>query len=68
MNEKLKDITIDLLLDGVKKKIDNVKEKYKWQELFVSTGSFFVNNPDTLKMFEQDLFSVFSQENLKQMA
>ena len=68
MNEKLKDITIDLLLDGVKKKIDNVKEKHKWQELFVSTGSFFVNNPDTLKVFEQDLFSVFSEENLKQMA
>ena len=41
MNEKLKNTTIDLLLDGVKKKIDNVKENYKWQELFISTGPFF---------------------------
>ena len=53
MNEKLKDTTIDLLLDGVKTKIEDVKENYKWQELFVSTGSFCVNNPDTLTMFEQ---------------
>lgn len=68
MNEKLKDTTIDLLLDGVKTKIEDVKENYKWQELFVSTGSFCVNNPDTLTMFEQDLFLVFSKDNLKQMA
>lgn len=68
MNEKLKDTTIDLLLDGVKTKIEDVKENYKWQKLFVSTGSFCVNNPDTLTMFEQDLFLVFSKDNLKQMA
>ena len=28
MNEKLKDTTIDLLLDGVKTKIEDVKENY----------------------------------------
>lgn len=68
MNEKLKDTTIDLLLDGVKKKIENVKENYKWQELFVSTGSFFVNNSDSLIAFERDLFVVFSEANLRKMA
>ena len=68
MNEKLKDTTIDLLLGGVKKKIDNVKENYKWQELFISTGSFFVNNSDTLTAFEKDLFAVFSEDNLRKMA
>ncbi len=68
MNEKLKDTTIDLLLDGVKKKIDDVKENYKWQELFVSTGSFFTNNTDTLIKFEQDLCLAFSKDNLRQMA
>ena len=65
---KLKDTTIDLLLDGVKKKIDDVKENYKWQELFVSTGSFFTNNTDTLIKFEQDLCLAFSKDNLRQMA
>lgn len=29
MGDKLKGATIDLLLDGVKKKIDNVKKNYK---------------------------------------
>ena len=40
MNETLKDGTIDLLLDGVKKKIDSVKENFKWKRLFVDTGDF----------------------------
>lgn len=53
MGDNIKGATIDLLLDGVKKKIDNAKENHKWQELFVNTGSFFVNNPDTLTEFER---------------
>ena len=48
MKEKIKDTVVDLLLDGVKDKLDSVKENYKWQKLFVSTGDFFVNNPDVL--------------------
>lgn len=58
MNETLKDGTIDLLLDGVKKKIDSVKENFKWKRLFVDTGDFFINNPDMLREFENDLYSV----------
>lgn len=68
MNDKLKDTMIDLLLGGVKKKVDDAKKHYKWQELFISTGTFFINNADTLKTFEQDLFSVFSEDNLKLIA
>ena len=68
MGDNIKGATIDLLLDGVKKKIDNAKENHKWQELFVNTGSFFVNNPDTLTEFERDLYEVFSKDNLIQMA
>lgn len=45
MKEKIKDTIVDLLLDGVKEKLDSVKENYKWQKLFVSTGDFFVKNP-----------------------
>lgn len=41
MSEKLKDTAIDLLLDGVKKKIDDMRDNHKWQELFVNTGHFF---------------------------
>ena len=43
MSEKLKDTAIDLLLDGVKKKIDDMRDTHKWQELFVNTGHFFIN-------------------------
>ena len=64
MKEKIKDTIADLLLDGVKEKLDSMKEDYKWQKLFVSTGDFFVNNPDILGRFEDDLYSVFSKENL----
>ena len=68
MKEKIKDTIVDLLLDGVKEKIDSVKEDYKWQKLFVCTGDFFVNNPDVLARFEDDLYSVFSKDNLGKIA
>lgn len=68
MNEKLKDITIDLLLGGIKKKVDSVRDNYKWQELFIHIGSFLIKNTDTLASFEQDLFLVFSKDNLNQLA
>ena len=68
MKEKIKDTIVDLLLDGVKNKLDSVKENYKWQKLFVSTGDFFVNNPDVLVKFEDDLYSVFSKDNLDRIA
>lgn len=68
MKEKIKDTIVDLLFDGVKEKLDCVKENYKWQKLFVSTGDFFVNNPDVLVKFEDDLYSVFSKDNLIRIA
>lgn len=68
MKEKIKDTIVDLLLDGVKNKLDSVKEDYKWRKLFVSTGDFFVNNPDILVKFEDDLYSVFSKDNLGRIA
>lgn len=68
MKEKIKDTIVDLLLDSVKKKLDSMKENYKWEKLFVSTGDFFVNNPDTLMKFEDDLYSVFSKDNLGRIA
>ena len=68
MKEKMKDTLVDLLLHGVKEKLDSVKENYKWEKLFVSTGTFFVNNLDTLIKFEDDLYSVFSKDNLGKIA
>ena len=68
MKEKIKDVAVNLILDGVKKKIDSVMEDYKWQKLFVSTGNFFVNNTDVLVKFEDDLYSVFSKDNLIRIA
>ena len=52
MSEKLKDTAIDLLLDGVKKKIDDMRDNHKWQELFVNTGHFFINNSDMVTRLE----------------
>ncbi len=68
MKKKIKDTIVDLLLDGIKEKLDSVKEDYKWQKLFVCTGDFFVNNPDILLEFEKDLYSVFSKANLSRIA
>lgn len=68
MSEKLKDTAIDLLLDGVKKKIDDMRDNHKWQELFVNTGHFFINNSDMVTRFESDLYLVFSEDNLKTLA
>ena len=43
MKEKLTDTTIDILLGGISKKVNNLKEDYKWKKLFVNTGSFLIN-------------------------
>ena len=40
MKEKIKDNIVDLLLDGVKEKLDSVKENYKWQKLLFQQGIF----------------------------
>ena len=68
MNDTTKDAIVDLIIDGVKKKVDGVKENYKWKKLFVSTGDFFVNNPDVLTGFQEDLYSIFSRDNLSRIA
>ena len=44
MEEKLTDLTVDLLLEGIGKKINQKKENFEWQELFLKTGTFFIND------------------------
>ena len=68
MKEKIKDTIVDLLLNGIKEKIESVKENHQWQQLFVSTGDFFVNSPDISAKFEHDLYAVFSKDNLNRIA
>ena len=68
MKEKIKDTIADLLLNGIKEKIESVKENHQWQQLFVSTGDFFVNSPDISTKFEHDLYAVFSKDNLNRIA
>ena len=43
MKEKITDTLVDLLLSGVKEKIDGVRDDYKWRKLFVDTRDFWVN-------------------------
>ena len=47
MNEKLTDVSIDILFGGIKKKIKNVMENHKWEELFVNAGELLVSIPDS---------------------
>ena len=54
MKEKIKDTIADLLLNGIKEKIESVKENHQWQQLFVSTGDFFVNSPDISTKFRSE--------------
>ena len=68
MDEILTDIIIDILFGGIKKKIKKVMENHKWEELFVNTGELLLSIPDSKGTFEQDLFAVFSNENLEAMA
>ena len=51
-----------------KEKIDDMRDNHKWQELFVNTGHFFINNSDMVTRFESDLYLVFSEDNLKTLA
>ena len=68
MIEKIQDTIVNLLLEGIQKKIASVKEGCKWQKLFVDTGKFFLSNPEVLVKFEEDLYLVFSSENLGKIA
>lgn len=68
MDEKITDITIDLLLSRIERIVNDIKEDCKWKKLFVNTGSFFIKNLEKLKTFENDLFVIFSNENMKAMA
>lgn len=68
MAGEMKDEAINTLLDGIKKKVAEVKEEHKWKELFVSTGDFFIENPDNQTNFENDLYTVFSSDNMRKLA
>lgn len=68
MKERIKDTMIDLMLDGAKRKLDSMKKNYEWKKLFVDTGDFFANNFDCLVGFEENLYLVFSKENLSNIA
>lgn len=68
MYEMLKDATFDLLLSGVEKRITEVKENYEWKRLFIDSGAFLSDNQDTLKSFENDLYLVFSKDNMKEIS
>lgn len=64
MVEKITDATIGLLLDGVGNILKRVKEKYEWKKLFQDTGKFLIKNPDKLDSFENELYGLFSSDNM----
>lgn len=68
MEEMLKDATLDLLLGGVEKRVTEVKENYEWKKLFIDSGAFLSDNQDILKSFENDLYLVFSKDNMKEIS
>lgn len=68
MEDMLKDATLDLLLGGVENKVTEVKDNYEWKKLFIDSGAFLSDNQDTLKSFGNDLYLVFSKDNMKEIS
>lgn len=68
MIEKITDATIGLLLSGVNEKLKSAKENYEWKKLFQDTGNFFVESPDKLIAFQNDLFVLFSIDNMDKIS
>lgn len=57
MAGEMKDEAINTLLDGIKKKVAEVKEEHKWKELFVSTGDFSLR----IRITRQILRMIYTQ-------
>lgn len=68
MLETLNNAAIDLLLNGVKSKVNDEIKKKKWRELFTEAGEFLSDNPDTSQRFANDLGAMFSEDNMKNIA
>lgn len=68
MEERLKEVALDLLLSGIREKVESEKENFEWRKLFLETGKFLIDNTDKLKSFESDLFVVFSKDNLNKIS
>ncbi len=68
MIEKITDAAIGLLLNGVNEKLRSAKENYEWKQLFKDTGNFFIESPDKLISFENDLFNLFSIDNMDKIS
>lgn len=59
MAGEMKDEAINTLLDGIKKKVAEVKEEHKWKELFVSTGDFSLRIRITRQILRMIIHSFF---------
>ena len=68
MEEMLKDAALDLLLGGIEKKVTEVKDNYEWKKLFIDSGVFLSDNKDTLKSFADELYLVFSKDNMRELS
>lgn len=68
--ETLSEKTIDELLGKIKTKLDEVYDSYQWQKLFINTGKtlFDDENSNSLGDFQEEMYSIFSYESLKEIA
>lgn len=61
-------IITDKIESFVENKVVNAIKTKKWKELFVETGEFLLDSPETEKAFVKDLQLVLSQDNMKELA
>lgn len=59
---------IDVILSAVKNILTHCRGDYKWKQLFVESGELLKTNEEFSRGFENDLFAIFSEENMKNLA
>lgn len=59
---------VESIFSAIKEKIEELRKNSCWEELFVNTGEFFINNEEHSTDFYEDLNHMFSKDNMKLMA
>ena len=68
MKELFTEQMIGLLVSGVIRRLEQVKDNYKWKRLFIKEGKFLLDGTDELESFEKELYAVFSKKNMKNLS
>ena len=68
MKEIIKSTIADTILEKLKKYIEEMRQKKQWHCFFVDTGAVLTHKLDANPSFEEDLFLVFSDDNMQELS